>query len=81
MKMRAFSYCLVSGILAGLVVSTLLTFLDWRLNPGGIFHGAAGTDWLVVLETAWSWFWPVSLLVFVLALPGVLIWLRRQRSA
>jgi len=42
-------------------VALVPTFLDWRLNPGGLFHGADGTSWAVVLETAWTWFWPVFL--------------------
>jgi hypothetical protein len=69
-----------TGILAGLLVSAVMTFLDWRLNPGGVFHGAAGTDWLIVRDTAWSWFWPVALAGAALALPvvGFLQWRKRR---
>lgn len=48
------------GATLGLVVSSVVTFLDWRLNPGGIFHGDAGTNWIVVAETGFSWFLPVA---------------------
>jgi hypothetical protein len=37
-----------------------MTAHDWRLNPAGLFHDATGTDWGVVLETAMSWFLPVT---------------------
>ena len=56
------------GALVGVVVAAVMTFLDWRLNPGGIFHDTQGTDWGIVLETAVSWFGPVFVVVTVLAL-------------
>ena len=52
---------LAVGAAAGLVVAAVATLRDWRLNPGGVFHGPGGTSWPVVAETAWSWFWPVGL--------------------
>ena len=67
---------LAFGAAVGLVVSVVMTFLDWRLNPGGIFHGAEGTDWMIVWETAFSWFAPAFVLAVVLALP-VAIWKSR----
>ena len=48
------------GVVFGLIVASVMTFLDWRLNPGGIFHDAQGTDWSVVWETAVSWFTPIA---------------------
>ena len=68
----------VIGVVVGFMVAAVMTFLDWRLNPGGIFHNARGTDWTVVVETAVSWFAPVSVLVSVSALL-VLIVLARLR--
>ncbi len=44
-----------------------MTIADWWLNPAGIFHDERGTDWAVVFETAGSWFWPVFLATFLLA--------------
>jgi len=54
-------------MLAGLAVAIPVTVADWRLNPGGLFHGPGGTQWNVVGQTAWSWFWPVALLGFAMA--------------
>lgn len=48
------------GVVLGLVVASAMTILDWRLNPGGIFHNEQGTDWDVVTATAVSWFAPVG---------------------
>ena len=48
------------GVVFGLIVASVMTFLDWRLNPGGIFHDAQGTDWGIVSETAVSWFTPIA---------------------
>jgi len=71
---------LLFGAGVGLAVAAAMTFLDWRLNPSGIFHGAEGTNWSFVMDTALSWFGPVFVLASVLALP-VAVWLsRRKRS-
>jgi len=51
-----------------------MTWRDWRLNPGGLFRGPSGTHWGIVLETAWSWFWPGALAVFVGALLIAALW-------
>lgn len=51
------------GIVAGLLVAVTMTALDWRLNPGGIFHNETGTSWRIVFETAYSWFLPVTMAV------------------
>ncbi len=55
------------GAVVGLAVASAMTILDWRLNPGGIFHDAESTDWAIVSETAASWFLPVAAAVTVLA--------------
>ena len=78
MKTRIWMLGLLVGALVGLVVASVMTFLDWRLNPGGIFRDAQGTDWTVVTETAVSWFAPISGLVSVLAIL-VLLWIARRR--
>ena len=56
-----------AGVVLGLIVAAIMTTLDWRLNPGGIFHNAQGTDWGIVKETAFSWFLPVTLAASVVA--------------
>ena len=52
----------LSGVALGLVASAVLAmvmaYADWRLNPGGIFHSEAGTNWRFVWDTAISWFVP-----------------------
>ena len=71
---------LALGTAFGLIVAAIATWRDWRGNPGGIFHGADGTDWSVVAETGWTWFWPVALLAAALAaLAFHLLRLRRRR--
>jgi hypothetical protein len=57
------------GVAVGLVVASVATILDWRRNPGGVFHDGGTTHWAVVLETGWSWFYPVA------ALAAVAVWL------
>lgn len=63
----------------GAVVAGLMTFLDWRLNPGEIFHGDAGTSWAVVQETFLSWFGPVFAAAAAIAL--IVAWLLGRRGA
>ena len=71
---------LLFGAGVGLTVAAVMTFLEWRLNPGGIFHGAEGTNWSFVMDTALSWFGPVFVFASVLALP-VAIWLSRRNGS
>lgn len=72
---------LTSGFLAGAIVATIATFLDWRLNAGGIFRSAGGSNWRVIAETAFSWWWPVAIAttIVVFAWMAFASW-RRQRS-
>ena len=51
----------VVGVTLGVVAAAIMTTLDWRLNPSGIFHNEQGNNWKAVAETAFSWFLPVSL--------------------
>ncbi len=76
MKGKYLLLSLAFGAALGAVVAAIMTFMDWRLNPGGIFHGADGSDWSIVLETALSWFGPVFALSTALAL-GVCYWRSR----
>ena len=63
--------CLI-GAGTGLVIAAAMSFVDWRHNPGGIFHGELGTNWDIVLETAVSWFVPVAFVAA--ALSAVVLW-------
>ena len=67
------------GVLCGLVVASVMTSLDYRRNPSGIFHGEAGVQWNHVLETWVSWFMPVTLLSTVLLILGLVMLGRLSR--
>ena len=71
---RAFA----AGTGVGLIVASWMTMLDWRLNPGGIFRGAEGTNWSIVIETGLSWFVPVAVAATALVL--ILQMILRRRS-
>ena len=64
---------IVFGVTLGFFVASLMTFLDWRENPGGIFHGDHGTNWVFVRDTFSSWFSPVAVPASIFALSGVLL--------
>ena len=51
--------CIV-GLLTGLIVAVPKTIADWRLNPSWIFRDEQGTNWPIVAETAFRWFWPAA---------------------
>jgi H+/Cl- antiporter ClcA len=61
MNRRSWVIGIYVGLAAGLLVAAAMTILDWRANPSGLFHDESGTNWLIVGETALSWFWPVAL--------------------
>jgi hypothetical protein len=79
MRSRSWYVGATVGLLAGLLVSIPMTIADWRLNPTGIFHDDTGTNWAIVAETAYSWFAPVALVVFVAAV-ACHSWLSRTRK-
>lgn len=76
MNRRYWILGVVIGVAVGLIAAFIMTFLDWRLNPGGIFHNAQGTDWTIVIETAVSWFVPMSVVVSASALLGLFLFTR-----
>jgi hypothetical protein len=47
------------GALLATAVAAAVTFYDWWLNPSGVFHDAAGTNWPAVGETFFSWWLPL----------------------
>ncbi len=61
----------------GALVATLAALRDWWLNPAGLFHGPAGTDWSIVFDTWWSWFLPVAAPVVAVLVP--VAWLLGRR--
>lgn len=60
MKSKYWNIGIGIGTVAGLLVAAIMTSIDWRKNPSGIFHGPQGTDWTIVRETAISWFLPIA---------------------
>ena len=77
MKNKDWLHSIAIGSIIALIVAGTITFMDWRLNPGGLFHDDLGTHWNVVAETAASWFFPVAALVSVVA---VLVFFALSRS-
>lgn len=78
LKSKQILLALSVAIAVGLVVAAVMTFLDWRVNPGGLFQSERGTDWTIVRDTAWSWFAPTALLASLVAL-SVAFWLARRK--
>ena len=77
---RALATALVLGMVVGGLVASVQTYLDWQLNPSGLFHGDEGTSWRIVWETWSSWFAPVALMTSGLVAPMVWWWLGRRGS-
>lgn len=67
------------GIAAGVLVASAMSFVDWRINPGGVFRDEQGTRWLIVGETWLSWFVPVALAAAAMLAPLVTFLSRRRR--
>jgi hypothetical protein len=77
MKRSRWAACLLISVLIAALVALPPTVSDWRLNPGGIFHGPAGTDWGIVWQTGLSWFLPVFVAVAAVSFP-MAWWLERR---
>ena len=67
---------LALGVFASAALAMVMTYADWRLNPGGIFRDQQGTQWAIVWETLVSWFVPaipaaviLSVAILFLVLP------------
>lgn len=78
MPARFWALSVVAAAGAGLLAASTMTFLDWRLNPGGLFQSPDGTRWDVVWQTWISWFLPVAAAVLVIGLPLALLAARRR---
>lgn len=68
---------MVVGATVGLVTAPVMSFLDWRLNPSGIFHSELGTNWPFVWDTWLSWFVPMFAVGSVAAVVVLLLTSRR----
>ena len=65
------------GTAIGFVTASMVSFLDWRHNPGRIFHSDGQTHWKVVWDTWLSWFIPVSILACSVVIV-VRLWISRR---
>lgn len=73
---------LITGALLSALLAAVMTTVDWRKNPSGLFHNVDGTDWAIVWATFTSWFWPslpVAVLLTWLTFYAI-NYLRYQRS-
>ncbi len=77
MSQKYWVYAVLLGATVGFIVASVISFLDWQLNPGGIFHSDLGTNWRFVWDTWISWFIPVFLVGSAVSVP-VLFWLSKR---
>jgi hypothetical protein len=68
-----------SGIVIAFLFAAIPAAIDWYNNPGAIFRTEAGTDWAILAETWFSWFWPAALLAVPTAVP-VHAWRAHRRG-
>jgi hypothetical protein len=61
-----------TGLALALLMALVPTAIDWHQNPGGVFRGTAGISWQPLLETLWSWFWPLALFTTPVALAPII---------
>lgn len=76
---KSLRFGIALALVIALIAAIVPTVIDWYNNPGGVFRGSEGTRWGAVIETVWTWFWPIFLLVVPMT---VLIhaWLSRRRT-
>ncbi len=70
---------ILSGAGTALLLSFFMTMRDYLINPGGIFHNESETNWQIVSETFFSWFWPALIPLIVLAVLVAFIFERVKR--
>ena len=69
---------LALGLVASMVLAMVMTYADWRLNPGDIFWNEHGTNWSIVWETLISWFVPTVPAAVILSVAVLFLVLPRQ---
>ena len=73
MHLKRSILALVTATAVSIVLAVVMTALDWRKNPNGIFHTSEGTNWSIVSDTFSSWIWPGLFLLAPLFLIVILI--------
>lgn len=48
------------GVVVAFFAAALPTAMDWYSNPGGVFRTGSASNWPIVFQTWFSWFWPVA---------------------
>ena len=79
MPKKYYLYAILLGATVGLIVASAMSFLDWRHNPGGIFHSDLGTNWQFVWDTWISWFTPVCVTGSAVSVL-VFFWLAKRKK-
>ena len=59
----------VIGVVVAFFAAALPTAMDWYSNPDGIFRSGSASNWPIVFQTWFSWFWPVA----VVSIPTAII--------
>ncbi len=77
MSQKYWVYAVLLGTTVGFIVASVISFLDWQLNPSGIFHSDLGANWQFVWDTWISWFIPILLVGSAVSVP-VLFWLSKR---
>ncbi len=64
---------LLVTLVIALLLSMLATWMDWRVNPSGIFYSESVIHWLVVWQTLSSWLWPLWVMLAALGYVGMVL--------
>lgn len=78
MPHKYWAYAILLGVTAGFIVASVMSFLDWSLNPSGIYHSDIGTNWQFVWDTWISWFMPACAAGSAVSVPALTWWSKRN---
>ena len=83
MKLKHWLYGILVGVLASALISGIMAYENWRLNPSGIFYNEeSGTNWAFVWDTFFSWFWPLLPVLVIMSLLVMMlsVWIKRRKN-
>lgn len=75
--LRAVATGLATGTVVAILAAAIPTALDWYGNWSGLFRNDSGTNWSIVFDTLFSWFWPLALVAIPCAVVVHMIMRRR----